>query len=524
MYNQNMYLCEDNTDEILVKHADSLKALRKQCANLIPSGGVLEDGTVMDDLFFVRYLLSNKSDIDVCTKKIQSTVEWRRSNAELLSTSSKHPLEDRMSKHLLSGHTGTLSGGEPVNVIRLGLSDCKSLLEEFSLEEISNFMTFEKAVAYKMCDAKTRETKRLVKAVTVIDFDSFNIFGSKFDKKILTAMGDSSKAASIYFPQLQVKTVAINTPSLTGMIKKLLGAVLPKSSMEKMVVCSGKNTSRSAISACQFCSVYGVVKAVPPFLGGTAATPICLQTFEERKELEIGDQVEEAVFHTITVANRSYTEFTSPHVDQGSSISFEISVEDKHIRFSAEVVPTAKGAVGKRRSGSSDLVKKIGRLARRSPKISVTRNRGNSSPSEEEEEDEDIFGTEAEDVTSYKLKTVHSIRLGDQLLVNPGMMPVRVDAENGLVRGNWQVPIGGHVVFRFDNTFSKLRSKKVTFRCYTEHPSQELQADVVVAVQKSSPEIFFPVMKLISDSPMGGTVVALVFIISMQKVFDILLF
>jgi len=99
--------------------------------------------------------------------------------------------------------------------------------------------------------------------------------GSRFDRRILTALGDSSKASSVYFPQLQGRTVAINMPHFMGWLSKALRSLVPDSSMDKFAICKAKHTSNAnAGDECPFVKSMGLGEALPPFLGGTGPTPM----------------------------------------------------------------------------------------------------------------------------------------------------------------------------------------------------------------------------------------------------------
>jgi hypothetical protein len=149
---------------------------------------------------------------------------WRAENADLLKTladGGDHPLAAQVRRYQISGKCGTLGNGEPIFVVRLGMCDLRSLMNQYSIDQVAEFLLFEKEIIWRECDAQTRIVGKMVKCVTVIDFAGFSMFGNKSDNRFFKALGKSSKLSSLYYPQLQIKTVSINTPSYYSMLHKV---------------------------------------------------------------------------------------------------------------------------------------------------------------------------------------------------------------------------------------------------------------------------------------------------------------
>jgi hypothetical protein len=156
---------------------------------------------------------------------IQQTIQdWRLQHADLLKTlaaGGEHPLASQVRRFQISGQCGSLGNGEPVFVVRLGMCDLRALMNQYSIDQVAEFLLFEKERIWRECDKQTRIVGKLVKCVTVIDFAGFSMFGNKSDNRFFKALGKSSKLSSLYYPQLQIKTVSINTPSYYSMVHKV---------------------------------------------------------------------------------------------------------------------------------------------------------------------------------------------------------------------------------------------------------------------------------------------------------------
>ncbi|GBG24013.1 Phosphatidylinositol/phosphatidylcholine transfer protein SFH2 [Hondaea fermentalgiana] len=519
-------------DDLLHEHGTQVEALRERVEDVLPASGVTEDGVQVDELFLLRYVLSNRKKIEGAADKVRETLAWRKENTDLLCMlrdGKPHPMEREISEFLLTGVVGSLVGGEPISVVRMGLSDFRKLMHTYSVAEVAEYLMFEKERMFRICDAETRARGVLVKSITIIDFDSFSMFGSRFDNRFFSALGESSKRSSVYYPQLQVKTVAINTPSYYNMLHKTLGSVMPKSSMEKMVMCPARQTQTKSASACPFMKANEGVEAVPPFLGGTGALPISLTPPTERP----GD----FPLHTIKIANRSFATVELDIEYSDTIIEFEAMVDSYHLLMTAEMVPDRGDRLPRNRTGSTfsvtdknlddvrySLAREMSLASAASGSHRGGRGAGDRDKSRDEydEDDED----DEEDKGPYKVEhmrakknkqqkrpkrpkdgtktqgnhgeersgakrrvsarvlgpdeasplsgdTVPGVPAARHFSLNPTMAPMRLDSADGMVKGTWKLPMPGKLYIKFDNSFSRLRSKKLTFRITTVVPPQD---------------------------------------------------
>ncbi|CAK9106362.1 SEC14-like protein 5 [Durusdinium trenchii] len=471
-------LTPTSLDELMNKHEDRLEELRAQVESELPEDGTTADGVKVDDLFLLRFLLSNKK-MEAAVEKVRATLEWRKKNQKVLESMAAgepHPLQKDLGHFLFTGTTGCLAGGEPVSVVRMGMSDFRRLMKSYTVDKVAEYLLFEKEKAFRTCDEETRARNRLVKSVTVIDFADFSMFGGRFDNRFFKALGASSKLSSVYFPQLQAKTVAINTPSYYSMVHKTLSAVMPKSSMEKMVMCPAKKTEKLDCSACPFMKANGGAEAVPAFLGGTAPTPPELCPPSQREG--------EIPFANLKIANRSYAMLELPIEQPDTLVEFEIMVESYHVLVGAELIPYRQtdSFRGFFQSNSTEEIANM----QSSTDLDVE---DSSLPVEGEDESVGLKVAHHRQRGRRRKKKkqrrrfakpsklddadLNGIQARRRLSLNPKMAPLRLESKDGMTKGTWKIPFTGKLVIKVDNSFSRLRSKNVTYRISTVVPPDD---------------------------------------------------
>ena len=113
-----------------------------------------------------------------------------------------------MKKFNTAGYAGSIAGMEPLFIVRTGYCNLKGLMNACTMDEVARLATISKEVAFAECDKKTRKTRQLVKMISIIDLEGFSMFGG--DSRFHKALGESSKQAAVYYPQLLGKTVLIS--------------------------------------------------------------------------------------------------------------------------------------------------------------------------------------------------------------------------------------------------------------------------------------------------------------------------
>mmetsp|Transcript_15749 Transcript_15749/g.17777 ORF Transcript_15749/g.17777 Transcript_15749/m.17777 type:complete len:452 (-) Transcript_15749:74-1429(-) len=344
-----------DVQELLREHGERIDGLQNLLLDDLPREGRTADGILIDDLFFLRYILSNlNKDDEKIAEKIRFNLEYRASktgrqrkwllelgrecadlgvdfHSPVESNTRYHPLEEDISKYLYSAYTGDLQDGEPVSVVRVGMSDLSSLLETHDRDDVVDFLMYEKEKIFRTCDARTRMTGQIVKAVTVMDMADLNPFGKRFSRDFITkCIGKSSNIASKMYPQMQLYTVVINASGSASMLYGLVTSVLPKSAAKKFIKCGvkGSTSGQDAID-CPFIRTYGM-DAIPPFLGGRGPTPEALLHPSERDG--------QVPMTKMRIKARSRKSLKINIEDVGTLVQFESEIDAHHVLVSAEVI------------------------------------------------------------------------------------------------------------------------------------------------------------------------------------------
>lgn len=248
---------------------EKINELKKELKNEIDEAkkgkGV---GTEVDDLFILRFLLSNES-MDEVIENIKFTLKWRKENIDkILEIVEKGPngipYHHVFTRFQVTGWAGTMSGN-PIFVVRTGLGDPKGTLKALTIDECVEHLIFSNEVGFQKIDKNTRKYGKFCKTIAVIDMDGFSIF--KGDKNFFKALGDSSKLSEKVYPQLNGAGVLINTPATLRIIMRAFKTFQSKRSLEKQKICPVTNSKTKDANECPFLTKYKGVDQVPPFLG-----------------------------------------------------------------------------------------------------------------------------------------------------------------------------------------------------------------------------------------------------------------
>ncbi|KAH9260447.1 hypothetical protein BASA81_001617 [Batrachochytrium salamandrivorans] len=244
-------------------------------------------GVPYDDLFVLRFLLSAKGDTKVAGKKLKETLKWRVDNLVNLNLAGAHniPNRDIFSEYISGGVVGWL-GNDLVYCVRSGLGDSAALLSALSDEQVLQVLILTSEESFRLVDARTREVGTLCKLINIVDLYGFSL--SRFSRKFGPVLGKSSHASNVYYPQLLRHAVFLNLPTMLRMMMSAFSALMPKETVEKQRLCSGKpHGGKQTAADCPFLkaklgSGEAAVKLLPPFLGGTAPTPAALKNDSDK--------------------------------------------------------------------------------------------------------------------------------------------------------------------------------------------------------------------------------------------------
>ncbi|KAJ1555036.1 hypothetical protein HK096_010029 [Nowakowskiella sp. JEL0078] len=211
---------------LLEEHALQITKLK---ANLGETYLQLIDETPeeFDDIFLLRFILSNLNDISICESNIRATIKWRLDNADILKSvrkTGKPPSDEIIGPYAVMDVHKSLKDGSPLFIIRSGLANISELFLKVTNEQLHDWLLFQRervfSIWYLFCkieykldfssDLESRRMHKIIKVVTINDF-SFAKFGTVIsDRRFLATLGNVSKLSEIYYPQLLGQSIFLN--------------------------------------------------------------------------------------------------------------------------------------------------------------------------------------------------------------------------------------------------------------------------------------------------------------------------
>jgi hypothetical protein len=204
-------------------------------------------------------------------------------------------------------------------------------------DQVLLFMTIYRFKALEYCDSMTRKEGRLVKAISVLDFQGFSLTRGN-DPRFSRIIGESSKLSEKLFPQLLGQSIFINVPKIVYWVINVIKPLMSKRAVEKMVFCPGNTISSKPITDCPFISRILSVDDVPTFLGGKCNCPGgCISGVPNSQKAPI-NELDENGLASVTVSARS----TNPielAVTKGMKMKYSFRVEDRKVEISSILKP-----------------------------------------------------------------------------------------------------------------------------------------------------------------------------------------
>lgn len=185
-----------------------------------------------DDLFIVRYVMSNKGDVAKSAAAIKSCIAWREENTELLSRIDE--LQAEVRQVIPTGiFPWRTKQGLPIQVAIPFAVDSKTWStksERWHHEAgISN-----REVAFRACDKLTRESGHLVKLCIIQDLTGLSLSFVMNNRKLMNNQGKLSKLSEFLYPQLIQTVVVTHPPSFAKVVYDMAKAVLSARLMAKI--------------------------------------------------------------------------------------------------------------------------------------------------------------------------------------------------------------------------------------------------------------------------------------------------
>ncbi|KAI9002159.1 CRAL-TRIO domain-containing protein [Hyaloraphidium curvatum] len=270
----------------LKQHAAAIEDLRARCAaELAVAEGAdalalaaLPAGTdpaavpavPYDDLFLLRFLLSHNLVPSTAEPFLRDALLWRAAHAPLLllrrAGLAQPPHQSIVSPYSIQGDHGRAKDGSPLFVVRSGLANLGGMMELSNPHMVADWMLLMREPDWAQCDRATRDAGRLVKMLSVIDFNHSSITHS-MNLQFFKALGISSKASEKIYPQLLGTTTMLNPPGFMAAFMKLGRTFMSQKTLEKVRICPGR-TLKEDVAACPFAGRAFERAGVPTFMGG----------------------------------------------------------------------------------------------------------------------------------------------------------------------------------------------------------------------------------------------------------------
>ena len=214
----------------------------KQLANKYPNAP-------QDDVFYLRYCLSENKDDDTIMSELKSALDWRSNQGKSICDSAREAVQQATAKdgawnnepvRALAPHanivnkyitpnqclTTTLHSGDLVYCISAGRIDDVKLMREISVEDIVDFFLYTKEVNAIVSNMRSLQSDRLIKVLTANDLSGVKLIGG--DATFRKAIGLASTKANQLYPNLNGPTFLLNLPKLVSALVKLFTPLFPE--------------------------------------------------------------------------------------------------------------------------------------------------------------------------------------------------------------------------------------------------------------------------------------------------------
>lgn len=288
-----------------------------------------------DDVWGLRYVLSF-ADHAKRIAAAKKTIAWRDERAEMLEAAAREqrlPRFASIEKYVAADYHGVTHGGQPIYLIRAGISNPKAIMDTMPKEGVLDFMMYRREIGFVKCDKITRTTRTLCKMVTVNDLNHVSLL-SGTEKRFTAMLGEASELSEVLYPQLLDRAVLINVPYFFSAIWSVVKNVMSAKTRSKVAVCPG-DTLKGDISTCPFAKLIDL-KTVPTFLGGGCKCKGgCICGTPNEQTHKVGNQDSDGMT-LATVAARD--KFEAYHdVEVGDRVGWELKVESQGVEVTVRL-------------------------------------------------------------------------------------------------------------------------------------------------------------------------------------------
>lgn len=209
--------------ELVKIHEQDLKKLRSE----LNAQRAEED---FDDVFLLRYLLSNGDPGHHTVEAVKKAQYWRKEYSTLVASAKANACSGHLDSSALKEYmsdedlatldsclkaTFTCSTTQPPDfpmyVIHSGKAKLTKLMGQVSIESVGLWLTWRNEIGFWRCDAASRKSDRLLKQIIVMNMAETSFWEQ--DMRFFMAYGNSSNRANWLHPQLLARNIVVNPPS-----------------------------------------------------------------------------------------------------------------------------------------------------------------------------------------------------------------------------------------------------------------------------------------------------------------------
>ncbi|KAJ3411186.1 hypothetical protein HDV05_002614 [Chytridiales sp. JEL 0842] len=320
-------------DTLLETHAAEISALESRLKD------VLTPET--DKIWLLRYIMSYKTASQEAEEACRFSIKWLHDNKEEIESiyaGNKPPLADKITQFQVVGSHKFTKAGEPVFYVRIGLCNTKGLMDAVPYNDVLHFMVINRIAIMRYCDLQSRKEGRIIRAITVLDFQGFSMSRGN-DSRFTRIIGASSKLAEQLFPQLLGVSVFVNVPSYMRWGFKALTPLMSPRAVAKMRFCPGNVHTNKPFSACPYLSKTFDENDIPTFLGGKCSCPNgCVGGVPNTQTFAI-DEIDENGLMSLTVSARHVQTVDMP-LTKGMKVHYQLKIKERKIEVFAHLKGT----------------------------------------------------------------------------------------------------------------------------------------------------------------------------------------
>jgi len=240
--------------DLLKEHAEKIECVRQRILQSDDDKTPLWDPKRYDELWILRFLMSNKYKVKEASKAALKTMKFRHENKLNELGDTRHLIKnygvqrkegDEKEEELpyysvwnsvCGENCITISQPDPNRGIMVymdvGRIDIDRLMGIMTKEEMKEYRMHATEASYQVLDEVTRRTGRLTKITQILDESNVSLL--KVNRKAIKQDADISKEFEDYYPQALSSIYIFNAPSWVNALWAVLRPIFPKRLAEKI--------------------------------------------------------------------------------------------------------------------------------------------------------------------------------------------------------------------------------------------------------------------------------------------------